>query len=127
MAKFASRRALVPVLAVIALAGFSSQLRAEDQCPELTRLRSEAAEAAKRIFGARVFGAPLPERCEAYVRISIAWAEAAQYASDHREACGLSEETLIELQTRHREVVQRRDNICAGRPGRPYPPDIIAR
>jgi hypothetical protein len=122
MTKFGSIRALVPAIAMIALAGFSSQLRAEQQCPDLTRLRSEVAEIAKRSLGA-----PLPERCDALIRISIAWAEASQYASDHRESCGLGEEALSELDKRHRAVVQQRDNICAGRPGRPYPADIIAR
>ena len=122
MAKFSSIRALVPALAMIAIAGFSAQLRAEEQCPDLIRLRSEVAEIAKRSLGA-----PTPERCDAFVRISMAWAEAARYASDHRDACGLGEKALRELEQRHRGVVQQRDNICAGRPGRPYPPDIISR
>ena len=122
MTKFRSIRTLGPALAMIALAGLGSELRAEEQCPELTRLRSEVAEIAKRSLGA-----PMPERCDALVRISIAWAEAAQYASDHRDACGVGEKALSDLEKRHREVVQQRNNICAGRPGRPYPPDIIAR
>jgi hypothetical protein len=122
MAKFSSIRSVVPAVAMIALAGFGSQLCAQEQCPELTRLRSQVAENVKRSLGA-----PSPERCEAYVRISIVWAEAAQYASDHRDSCGLGERALSDLEKRHREAVQARDNICAGRPSRPYPPDIINR
>jgi hypothetical protein len=122
MAKFSSIRALVPAFALIAFAGSTSQLRAQEQCPELTRLRSQVAETVKRSLGA-----PSPERCEAYVRISMDWAQAAQYASDHRASCGLGERALGDLEKQHREAVQQRDNICAGRPGRAYPPDIIAR
>jgi hypothetical protein len=42
----------MPALAMIALIGFCSQAAAQAQCPELTRLRSEAAEASKQTRGA---------------------------------------------------------------------------
>src|ERR1700753_1153429 len=70
MAKLSSMRRVVPALALLALAGSTPQLRAQEQCPELTRLRSQVAETAKRSLGA-----PSPERCEAYVRISMDWAQ----------------------------------------------------
>src|SRR5262245_43294581 len=37
MTKFSSMRRVVPAFALIALAGSTSQLRAHEQCPELTR------------------------------------------------------------------------------------------
>ena len=37
---------LMPTLAMIALIGLCSEANAQAQCPELTRLRSEAVEAA---------------------------------------------------------------------------------
>jgi hypothetical protein len=122
MADFSSIRRLVPALAMIALVGFSSQIRAEEKCPELTRLRSEVDETAKRSLGASS-----AERCEAYVRISIAWGQATEYAKDHRDSCRIGAEALSNLEKQHRDSVQERDNICAGRPGRPYRSDTIVR
>jgi hypothetical protein len=113
----------MPALAAIALAGFCNQVNAQAQCPELTRLRGEAAEVSKQ-RGALV---PPSQRCEAYVRISMAWGAIAQYASDHREACDISNVSLNEFEQRHREAVTARDNICSGRPVRPFPPEIIQR
>jgi hypothetical protein len=52
---------------IIALVGFCSQANAQDRCPELTRLRSEAAEALKHTMTV-----PGSERCESYSRLSMA-------------------------------------------------------
>jgi hypothetical protein len=89
----------------------------------LTRLRGEAVQASKK-WTALV---PPSQHCETYIRISMAWAAIAQYANDHREACGISEVSLNEFEQRHREAVTARDNFCSGRPVRPYPADIIQR
>jgi hypothetical protein len=88
----------------------------------LTRLRAEAEAAAKPTRGARV----LP-RCETYIRASIAWNDAAKYASDHREVCDVSPPVLEAIEKAHREAVKTRDNICSGRPARSYPAEIIPR
>jgi hypothetical protein len=116
-------RTHMPALAAIALAGFCNQVNAQAQCPELTRLRGEAAEVSKQ-GGALV---PPSQRCEAYVRIAMAWAAIAQYANDHREACDVSEVSLNEFEQHHREAVTARDNFCSGRPVRPFPAEIIQR
>jgi hypothetical protein len=50
-----------------------------------------------------------------------------QYANDNREACDISTLSLDEFEKYHREAVQARDNVCAGRPARPFPPDVIRR
>jgi hypothetical protein len=113
----------MPALAAIALAGFCSQANAQAQCPELTRLRGEAAEAAKQRIGL----VPISQRCEAYVRSSMVWGALAQYANDHRELCDISLVSLNEFEQRHREAVTARDNFCSGRPVRPFPPEIIQR
>jgi hypothetical protein len=116
-------RTHMSVLAAITLAGFCSQAHAQAQCSELTRLRGEAVQASKK-WTALV---PPSQHCETYIRISMAWAAIAQYANDHREACGISEVSLNEFEQRHREAVTARDNFCSGRPVRPYPADIIQR
>jgi hypothetical protein len=111
----------MPALAMIALIGFCSQANAQAQCPELTRLRSEAAEASKQTRG----GGLISGRCEAYVRSSRAWGVMVQYANDHREMCDISLHSLSEFEKTHREAERARDNVCAGRPARPFPPEII--
>jgi hypothetical protein len=112
----------MPALAMIALIGFASQASAQARCPELTRMRSEAVAASKRTMGV-----PTSERCEAYNRVSMAWGAMARYANDHRESCDISILSVNELEGYHREAAKARDNVCAGRPPRPFPPDIIQR
>jgi hypothetical protein len=109
-------------VALIALAGLCSPANAQTQCPELTRLRAEAAQAS-----ARPRGAPALGYCETYIRISIAWNDVAKYASEHREACDVSSPVLEAIEKAHREAVKVRDNICSGRPALPYRADIIQR
>ena len=108
------------LLASLMLAGF--QASAQTQCPELTRLRAEAESAAKPTRGARALAG-----CETYIRISIAWNDAAKYASDHREACDVSTSMLDTIEKAHREAVKARDNVCTGRPFRNYPAEIMPR
>lgn len=112
-------RTHLPTLVMMALAGYCSQASAQERCPELTRLRSEAAEAIK----------PMPSvvRCGAHHRFSRAWGAIVQYANDHRELCDISIGLLSEFEKQHREAEKARDNVCAGRPLRPYPPDVIKR
>ena len=107
---------------LIALVGLCSPANAQTQCPELARLRAEAEAAAKPARGARALAG-----CETYIRISIAWNDAAKYASDHREACDVSESMLDTIEKAHRQAVKTRDNICSGRPALPYRADIIQR
>jgi hypothetical protein len=109
-------------LAMIALVGFCSQAIAQARCPELIRLRSEAAEALKRARGV-----PTWERCEAYNRFSRAWDAIAEYANDQRELCDISTLSLNGFEKEQREAVKMRDNACAGRPVRPFPAEIIQR
>jgi hypothetical protein len=120
-ARRTSMRTHVPAVAMIALVGFCSQANAQAGCPELTRLRSEVAGALKRVTGL----VPTSDRCEAYIRLSMAWDAIAQYANDHRELCDISVDLLSEFERNHREAVSARDNVCSGRPLRPFPPDVI--
>jgi hypothetical protein len=78
-------RTPMSALAMIALVGFCSQANAQAQCLELTRLRSEAADASKSTRRALT-----SDRCEAYIRSSMAWDVMVQYANDHREFCDIS-------------------------------------
>jgi hypothetical protein len=109
-------------LTIAMLVGFSGQANAEAQCPELIRLRSDAAEVAKLSMGF-----PTWKRCETYIRVSLAWNAVARYANDHRESCDVSARLLDDLEKYYREAIKIRDNVCAGRPARPFPPDIIQR
>ena len=115
-------RTLVPALAMMALIGFCSQASAQAQCSELTRLRSEAAEAAKQTRRGLI-----SDRCEAYIRTSMAWDATVRYANEHQDLCDISIHSLGEFEKYHREAVSARDNVCAGRPVRPFPPEIIQR
>jgi hypothetical protein len=117
-----SMRTPMPTLAMLALVGFCSQANAQTQCPELARLRSEAADASKPTKRALT-----SDRCEAYIRSSMAWGVMVQYANDHRELCDISIRSLSEFEKYHREAVSARDNVCTGRPARPFPPEIIHR
>jgi hypothetical protein len=115
-------RTCMPALTIIALLGVCIQANAQELCPELTRLRSEAQEALKQ---SRTV--PASERCYIFNRLSVAWGVVAQYANDNRESCHISVPSLNEFERYHREAVQGRDNVCAGRPLRPYPADVIQR
>jgi hypothetical protein len=112
----------VPALAIAALIGCCVQANAQAQCPELTLLRSEAQETLRQSRNV-----PAWERCHMYNRLSLVWGAVAQYASENRESCHVSVSSLSEFERYHREAVQGRDNVCAGRPLRPFPPDIIQR
>jgi hypothetical protein len=113
-------RTLLSVIAMLALIAFSVRASAQAQCPELERLRREAAEAAKDLTCSQT-----PDRCQTYIRFSVTWATTARYASEHRETCNISVSSLDQLEKRHREAVSARDDICAGH--LPFPPEINRR
>ena len=111
----------VPALGMITLVGFCNQANAQDRCPELTRLRSDAAHAVEQMRGV-----PTSERCAAYIRFSMAWGTIAHYANDHRELCDISVLSLDEIEKRHREAIKARENACTDR-ALPFPPEVIQR
>ena len=115
-------RTRIPAVALIALLGLASHAVAQTPCPELARLRSEVAEALKHTRGA-----PTLERCVYYNQFATAWDAVIQYANDNREVCDISVGRLNDFEKYHRDAEKARDNVCAGRPARPYPPDIIQR
>jgi len=129
-------RMLLPALAMIALGGFFNQANAQAQCPELIRLRSEAVEAQSASADVPASSAKprkptarglMSSRCDALIRSSIAWRAVLQYADDHREMCDISIRSLGEFEKYYSDAVSARDNVCAGRPARPFPPEIIQR
>jgi hypothetical protein len=109
---------------LMALVGPGSQAHAQARCPELTRLRGEVAEALKQTRGGLI---PASGRCAAYNRLSVAWEAITEYAKDNREACDISTPSLDDFEKYHVEAMKARDNVCAGRPARPFPPEIIQR
>jgi hypothetical protein len=115
-------RTLLSALAMIVIGGFCSQANAQAQCPELTRLRSEAAEAQKPMARGLI-----SNRCDTYIRTSMAWRAVLQYAEDNREMCGISIRSLGEFEKYYSEAASARDNVCTGRPARPFPAEIIQR
>jgi len=122
-------RKLMPTLAITAVAiiastGFCSQANAQEQCPELARLRNEAANALK-LKGRP--GSLMSNNCEAHIRSTLAWGEMVQYANDHRESCDISVQSLSDFEKFHRAAVTARNNVCAGRPVQPFPAEIIRR
>jgi hypothetical protein len=110
----------IPSFAIVALLGFCVEANAQALCPELMRLRSEAQQAQKQSRAS-----PASERCYIYNRLSAGWGTVTRYAHDNRESCHVSASSLNEFERYHREALKARDNVCAGRPIRPYPPEII--
>jgi hypothetical protein len=113
----------LPSLATIFFVGLASQANAEARCPELTQLRGDAAEALKQ---ARTVPTTA-QQCEAYKRFSLAWGGIVRYASEHRDSCAVSDRALNDFKRYQREAEKARENVCLGRPARPFPPDIIQR
>ena len=112
----------VAVFTIIAVAGFGVQVEAKTPCQELLRLRNAATEAWKQAMRA-----PQPDRCGLLHHAAVAAEATLKYADDNRESCNISVSLLNQVEKYHREAAQARDNVCAGRPLRPYPPDIIRR
>ena len=112
----------VPALTIIAIVGLGVQVEAQTPCPELVRLRNAATETWKQAMRA-----PPSERCAALYHASLAAEATLKYADNNRESCEISFPVLDQVERYHREAVQARHNACAGRPLRPFPPDIIQR
>jgi hypothetical protein len=110
----------VPICTMIAIARLGVQAEAQPPCPEVVRLRNAATEAWKEAM--RV---PLPERCGALNHASLAAEATLNYANSNRESCNISVRLLSDVEGYHRDAVQARDNVCAGRPMRPGPAEII--
>ena len=106
----------------VAMIGLGVQVEAKTPCPELVRLRNVATEAWKRAMRA-----PQSDRCGALYQAALAAEATRKYADDTRQACNVSVSLLNQVERSDREAVQARDNVCAGRPLRPYPPDTIKR
>jgi hypothetical protein len=109
-------------IAWIAVAWLGAQAEAQTPCPELVRLRSAATEAWKEAMRIAPSG-----RCGALSHASLAAEATLKYANNNRESCDISVPILNQVEGYHRQAVQARDNVCAGRPLRPYPADIIQR
>ena len=105
---------------MVAIIGLGAYAAAQAPCPEVVRLRNSANEAWKQAMRSS-----RSERCGALYQAASATEATLNYANNNRESCGISDLFLNEVERYHREAVQARDNVCAGRPLRPYPPDII--
>jgi hypothetical protein len=113
----------VPALTMIAMVSLGvQQSEARAPCQEYLRLRNVATEALKDAMRA-----PSSERCGALYQASLAADATLQHANNNREACDISRPLLNQVEGYRREAVQARDNVCAGRPLRPYPADILQR
>src|SRR4051794_35358216 len=110
-------RRRVPAFAVIAVVGLAARAEAQTPCPELVQLRSTATETWKHAM--RVARS---ERCGALHDASSAAEATLAYASRNQLSCGISVAMLSDVERLHHEAEQARDNVCAGRPLRPYPP-----
>jgi hypothetical protein len=63
----------------------------------------------------------------ALYQASLAAEATLNYANSNHESCHISDRLMNQLEGYHREAVQARENACAGRPLRPFQPDIIQR
>jgi hypothetical protein len=112
----------IPAVAMITIIGLGVQVEARMPCQEYLRLRNAATEAWKQAMRT-----PPSERCVALNHASSAAEATLKYGEDNRTSCDISVELLNQVEGYHREVVQARDSVCAGRPLRPYPADIVQR
>jgi hypothetical protein len=112
----------IPALAMMVVIGLGAQVEARTPCQEYLRLRNAAAEAWRQAMKA-----PQSERCGALYQASLATEETLKFAENNRETCRVSASLLSQVEGYHREAIQARDNVCAGRPLRPYPADIVPR
>ena len=112
----------VPALIMMAMVALAVPVDARTPCHEYLRLRNAAAQA----WG-QAMRAPTPERCGAMSHAVSAAEATLKYADNNRESCDISVQLLNQLEGYRRQTVQARDNACAGRPLRPFPPDIIQR
>jgi hypothetical protein len=112
----------VLVLTVIPIVSFGVQVAARAPCQEYLQLRNAATEAWKQAMRAQQ-----SERCEALNYASLAADATLKYSSNNRESCDISVRLLDQVEGYRRETVRARDNVCAGRPLRPYSADIIQR
>jgi hypothetical protein len=112
---------LLPALA-IALCGLCSDASAQTQCPEFVRLRNQALDAQKPLRRDMIYGS-----CVAHVRLAEAWRAVVDYAEENREMCNITEDWVRAFESYRRNAASVRDNICAGRPARAFPADIIQR
>jgi hypothetical protein len=112
----------VSAFTIMIAAGFAPQAGAQAPCTELLRLRNAANEAWKQAMR----GSP-SERCAALYHAASATEATLNYANGNRESCRISVPLINQVEEYNRKAVQARDNVCAGRPLRPYPPDIIQR
>ena len=110
----------VPAFTIIVLLGLGVQAKAQAPCAELLRLRNAASETWKHAMSAAA-----SQRCGALAQASVATEATLNYADNNRHSCNISDRLLNEVD--RRQAVQARDNVCAGRPLRSYPPDIIQR
>lgn len=105
---------------VVAMIGLGARVEAQTPCPGLIQLRNAATEAWKQAMRT-----PRSERCGALHDAASATEATLRFADDNLESCGVSGPLLNEVERYHRAAVQARDHVCAGRPLRPYPADII--
>jgi hypothetical protein len=105
----------------LALAGLVARADAGAQCPELERLHGAFSAARDR--------APIPkgpgnsESCGYDYRVFLAAKAWIEYAHQNAESCGISGE-LVQMEREYRDVARTRDNICSGRPARPFPVEV---
>jgi hypothetical protein len=110
----------ISAFTMIATVWLGVQAEAQVPCPEVVRLRNAATEAWKQAMKTSQL-----ERCGALDHASLAAEATLDYANNNREACNISVRLLNDMESYHRDAIRARDNVCAGRPLRPYPADVI--
>jgi hypothetical protein len=113
---------------MVVLSGFCTPVASQEQCSQLNRFTAEAE--ANFVKAAGQVG---PDRCNAFIHYSAAWAETAKYARHHRVHCNISASALSDIDKRHRRAVAERIDVCGGLnrsslpEGERFPPEIRPR
>jgi hypothetical protein len=95
---------------VAALVGFAIQANAGTPCPELERLRSDVTAVSKQLMRD-----PLSIRCLSYHRLANAVQAIVEHARKNHEACGISVESLEQMERYRRLVARDSDKLCEER------------
>jgi hypothetical protein len=106
----------------IAAAGFAVPAQAGVPCDAYVHLRNAATAAWNEAMRA-----PPYRRCGPLNHASAAAATTLRYAGANRASCDISSALLGEVQDNADRTARARDNVCAGRPMRGYPAEIIRR
>ena len=93
------------------------QAEARAECPELDRLHAAIIEARDCLPKATSRNSS--DDCGYHYRASQAAKAWIAYARQNAKSCGISG-NLVQMEWEYRNIARTRDDVCSGRPARPF-------